>query len=118
VNMSTERSLAAAPARARLGVLVDGIAVGAAPFCPAHHGAGFEEETEAPETPTSIATALRRTAGDVLARFGRYIRRRGEVTRATVVLSEFDERTLRDIGISRAEIDYAVRHGRVCEQWR
>jgi uncharacterized protein YjiS (DUF1127 family) len=39
-------------------------------------------------------------------------RREQRMRQAVATLAEFDDRSLRDVGISRSEIDYVVRHGR------
>ena len=44
--------------------------------------------------------------------FWAYLRREREVARAVAMLSRMDDRTLRDIGMERGQIEGAVRHGR------
>jgi uncharacterized protein YjiS (DUF1127 family) len=48
----------------------------------------------------------------MLARLAAAIRRRREEAMAIEALAEFDDRTLRDLGLARGAIPQAVRHGR------
>jgi uncharacterized protein YjiS (DUF1127 family) len=41
-----------------------------------------------------------------------YLRREREIARSVAMLSRMDDRTLRDIGMERGQIESAVRHGR------
>jgi uncharacterized protein YjiS (DUF1127 family) len=45
-------------------------------------------------------------------------RRHREIAHATRVLQEMDDRSLQDIGLTRADVGHAVRHGRDRERWR
>jgi uncharacterized protein YjiS (DUF1127 family) len=64
-------------------------------------------------TTYSIARRNRATrALNIFARISAFVARAMERRRATVALSSLTDHQLRDIGISRAEIDHAVDHGR------
>jgi uncharacterized protein YjiS (DUF1127 family) len=68
-----------------------------------HDGFGFVPER-------SPSWAVRLTAAVV--RFWTGLRERYDARRAREALTALDDRVLRDMGISRIEIDYVVRHGR------
>ena len=59
-----------------------------------------------------LATSLK----DCMRYFGKLVRRMAHelyLRSATRTLQQFDERTLADIGLRRAEIEHAVRNGRL-----
>ena len=64
----------------------------------------------------SAAIYLATSLGDCVRYFGRLVRRAAYelyLRSATRTLQQFDERTLADIGLRRAEIEHAVRNGRL-----
>jgi len=106
------------------GALIDGFALGATAFHPgpwalpidAVAEVGLAEEVQ-PVAP-GFATRAIRTVGVAMARAWRAFRHRHEIAVATRSLMEMDDRSLQDIGLSRADIGHAVRHGRDWERWR
>jgi len=110
--------------RKQYGALIEGFALGATAFhpgpwsLPIDEGAetGFAREAE-PAGP-GLATRIAGSVGAAVARTWHAFRRHREVSRATKMLSEMDDRSLQDIGLSRAEIGHAVRHGRNWTHWR
>ena len=63
----------------------------------------------------SAAIYLATSLGDCVRYFGKLVRRAAYelyLRSATRTLQQFDERTLADIGLRRAEIEHAVRNGR------
>lgn len=59
-----------------------------------------------------------RGIGSAILRFARYLLRQHEIRRAANDLMYLDDRALRDIGLHRSQIGYAVRHGRDIHPWR
>jgi uncharacterized protein YjiS (DUF1127 family) len=51
-------------------------------------------------------------------RFWHHIQEYRSTARATAQLSQMDDRALQDIGLTRADIGRAARHGRDWERWR
>jgi uncharacterized protein YjiS (DUF1127 family) len=110
--------------RRSYGALIDGFALGATAFHPgpwtlpidAVAEAGLAEEAE-PAGP-GFATRAARAVGAAMTQAWRAFRRHREITHATWVLQEMDDRSLQDIGLSRADVGRAVRHGRDWERWR
>jgi uncharacterized protein YjiS (DUF1127 family) len=127
-HMTTWARQQAAPMESRLderqfGFLIDGFAIGATAFHPgpwvppiARGGETIEHEP-APQRP-SIALRAVQSIGHGAKRVWRAYRRRREIAGATAVLSAMDDRSLADIGISRADIGNAARHGRNWNGWR
>jgi uncharacterized protein YjiS (DUF1127 family) len=67
----------------------------------------------------SAAIYLATSLGDCMRYFGKLVRRAAHelyLRSATRTLQQFDERTLADIGLHRAEIEHAVRNGRLATQ--
>jgi len=100
--------------------LIEGFALGATAFHPGPWTLPIDEGTEAafvreaePAGP-GLATRI----GAAVARTWHSFRRQREISRATKMLSGMDDRSLRDIGLSRADIGRAVRHGRDWTHWR
>jgi uncharacterized protein YjiS (DUF1127 family) len=116
----------AAPTSTRFGSVADSLALGAFAFHPGPWMHPFDAVGEADIAIGSGAASQRpwlgmrilQAMGGVMLRFGRHLRERREVARATRVLSELDDRSLQDIGISRADIGRAARHGRDWGRWR
>ena len=103
--------------------VVDCFALGATAFHPGpwiHPLDGLSEASLAreaePDRPWIVVRGLKAVGGGAL-RFFRYVRERREVSRATAALSEMDDRSLQDIGLSRSDIGHAVRHGRDWGPW-
>jgi uncharacterized protein YjiS (DUF1127 family) len=119
----------AAPMQSRsgerpLGSMIDGFALGATAF---YHGPwtypidGIGEadiEREAGPRRPSLAARAMQAIGGVAMRSWRGFQARREISRATAALSQMDDRSLQDIGLSRADIGRATRHGRDWERWR
>ena len=64
----------------------------------------------------SAAIYLATSLGDCVRYFGKLVRRAAYelyLQSAARTLQQFDERTLADIGLRRAEIEHAVRNGRL-----
>ena len=64
----------------------------------------------------SAAIYLATSLGDCIRYFGKLVRRAAHelyLRSATRTLQQFDERTLADIGLRRAEIEHVVRNGRL-----
>jgi len=108
----------------KFGFLVDGFAIGATAFHPGpwtppldRGGEAVAREEDASRRP-SIAIRAAQAIGDGARRLWHARRRRREVAAATAVLSGLDDRSLQDIGIARADIEWAVRHGRDREHCR
>ena len=122
----TVTSPEAASTPTRFGSVIEGFAIGATAFHPGpwvhpvdefiEADLGLTEEAQ-PTRPWIGLRALQAIGGTML-RFGRYVRERRDVARATAVLSGMDDRSLQDIGLSRSEIGHAVRHGRDWGRWR
>ncbi|MDQ7250586.1 DUF1127 domain-containing protein [Dongia sedimenti] len=126
----TMTSPEAAPMRPRfenkmLASVIDGFALGATAFHPgpwvypidAIREANLGDTDEAKASRPGIGARALRAIGAVTMRFWRNLQERHEAARATRLLAEMDDRTLRDIGLSRADIGRAVRHGRDWERW-
>jgi uncharacterized protein YjiS (DUF1127 family) len=67
----------------------------------------------------SAAIYLATSLEDCMRYFGKLVRRLAHelyLRSATRTLQQFDERTLADIGLRRAEIEHAVRNGRLATQ--
>jgi uncharacterized protein YjiS (DUF1127 family) len=100
------------------GALIEGFALGATAFhpgpwvLPIDQGgeAGFADEAQ--PTRPGFATRAAQAVGTAMTRAWRAFRRYREVAHATKLLQEMDDRSLQDIGLSRADVGYAVRHGR------
>jgi uncharacterized protein YjiS (DUF1127 family) len=107
--------------------LVDCFALGATAFHPgpwiapldglSEAGLARELAREAQPGRPWIGVRALKAIGGAAVRFFRYVRERREVSRATAMLSEMDDRSLRDIGLSRSDIGRAVRHGRDWGPW-
>lgn len=104
--------------------VIDGFALGATAF---YHGPwtypidqigepdlGRESGPSRP----SFATRAVQAIGGAARRSWRSFQARRDIARATAVLSQMDDRSLQDIGITRADIGRATRHGRDWERWR
>jgi uncharacterized protein YjiS (DUF1127 family) len=122
----TVTSPEAAPTRTRLESMIDCFALGATAFHPGPWVYPIDVEREfdlavaresQPRRPGVGARAVR-AIGGAAVRFWRYVRERREVSRATRMLAEMDDRSLQDIGVSRTDIGRAVRHGRDWGPWR
>jgi uncharacterized protein YjiS (DUF1127 family) len=112
------------PQRRPYGALVEGFALGATAFHPGPWSLPIDEGVEtgfdraaAPVGP-GLASRIVGAAGAAVARTWQAFRRNREVSRATRMLAEMDDRSLQDIGLSRADIGHAVRHGRDWARWR
>jgi uncharacterized protein YjiS (DUF1127 family) len=113
----------AAP-RQKFGPLIEGFALGATAFHPgpwtlpidADGKAGIARD-EQPSGPGFVTRAAR-SVGAAMAGAWRAYRHHREVARATRLLTEMDDRSLQDIGLSRADIGRATRYGRDWERWR
>ena len=67
----------------------------------------------------SVATYLATSLADCVRYFGKLARRAAHelyLRHATQTLQQFDDRILADIGLRRAEIEHAVRNGRLATQ--
>ncbi|WP_374367256.1 DUF1127 domain-containing protein [Dongia sp.] len=60
----------------------------------------------------SVTWRALRWCGSLLLAPVRFIQREREIARSIAILSSMDDRGLRDIGMSRSEIDHMVRYGR------
>jgi uncharacterized protein YjiS (DUF1127 family) len=113
----------AAP-RQKFGPLIEGFALGATAFHPgpwplpidAAGEAGIAREAQ-PDRP-GFAVRATRSLGVAMAGAWRVFRRHREIARATKALTEMDDRSLRDMGLSRADIGRAACYGRDWEPWR
>jgi len=112
----------AAP-RKPFGPLIEGLALGATAFHPGPWTLPIDTIGEAgigrdavPDRP-GLAVRATRSFGAAMAGAWRAFRRHREVARATRALTEMDDRALRDIGLSRADIGRAARYGRDWEPW-
>jgi uncharacterized protein YjiS (DUF1127 family) len=113
----------AAPRKA-FGTFIEGFALSATAFHPGPWALPIDEGGEAlvreapqPAGP-GLAARAALAAGAAMTRAWRAFRRHREIAQATKVLQELDDRSLQDIGLSRADIGHAVRHGRNWERWR
>jgi uncharacterized protein YjiS (DUF1127 family) len=107
----------------QFGFLVDGFATGATAFHPGSWAPPIEcgdaaIAREAAPRHSSIALRAVQAIGNRARGIWRSHRRRREIVRATAALSAMDDRALADIGLSRADIEYAARHGRDWKGWR
>ena len=107
-----------------MGALIEGFALGATAFHPgpwtlpiAQGPAAGVADDSPPDRPGVAARAVS-AVGAAMARGWASFRRQREVARATRLLMEMDDRSLRDIGLSRADVGRAARHGRDWERWR
>jgi uncharacterized protein YjiS (DUF1127 family) len=127
----TVTSPEAAPMQPRFGKralesMVGGFALGATAFHPgpwvypidAIREADLRKAEEAQPSRPRIGAQTLHAIGAGTMRFWRYLQERRAAARATRQLAEMDDRSLRDIGLSRADIGRAVRHGRDWERWR
>jgi uncharacterized protein YjiS (DUF1127 family) len=106
-----------------LASVVDCFALGATAFHPGPWVYPIDSQSELnlareakPRRP-GIGVRVLQAVGAAIVRGWRYMRERREVTRATRLLAEMDDRSLRDIGLSRSDIGRAVRHGRDWGPW-
>jgi uncharacterized protein YjiS (DUF1127 family) len=124
---SFARRAAAAPEAAPkkpLGALIEGFALGATAFHPGPWMLPIDRVGEAdiveeaqPRRPGAAARAAG-AVGAAMVRTWQAYRRHREAARATRLLMEMDDRSLRDIGLSRLDVGHAARHGRDWERWR
>ena len=113
----------AAP-RKPFGPLIEGFALGATAFHPGPWTLPIDAVGETgiagddqPSRP-GLVTRAARSVGAAMARAWRAYQHHREVDRATKMLMEMDDRSLRDIGLSRTDIGRATRYGRDWERWR
>jgi uncharacterized protein YjiS (DUF1127 family) len=106
--------------RKQYGALIEGFALGATAFHPGPWSLPIDEGTEAgfAREAEPAGPGLMTRIGASVARTWHAFRRHQEVSRATKMLAEMDDRSLRDIGLSRSDIGHAVRHGRDWARWR
>jgi uncharacterized protein YjiS (DUF1127 family) len=105
------------------GALIEGFALGATAFHPGPWTLPIDEGGEAlvreaqPAGP-GLAARASQAVGAAMTRAWRAFRRHREMAQATKLLQEMDDRSLRDIGLSRLDVGHAARHGRDWERWR
>jgi len=109
--------------RKPFGALIEGFALGATAFHPGPWMLPIDAVGEAdlareaqPDRP-GLAVRVTRSLGAAMAGAWRAFRRHREIALATRALAEMDDRSLKDIGLSRADIGYAARHGRDRQHW-
>jgi uncharacterized protein YjiS (DUF1127 family) len=109
--------------RKKFGPLIEGFALGATAFHPGPWTLPIDAVVEAdiaretqPDRP-GLAVRATRSLGAAMAVAWCAFRRHREIARATRALSEMDDHSLRDIGLSRADIGRAARYGRDWEPW-
>ncbi len=113
------------PGQGAFKSVIDGFALGATAFHPgpwvypidAVREANLADAREAAPRRPGIGVRIVRALGAATVRTWRYFQERREATRATKLLSEMDDRSLQDIGLSRTDIGRAVRHGRDWGPW-
>jgi uncharacterized protein YjiS (DUF1127 family) len=117
-------TLSEAAPRKPYGALIEGFALGATTFhpgpwaLPIDRGAEAGLADEAPSAGPGFAARAAQAVGAAMTRAWRAFRRHREIAHATRVLQEMDDRSLQDIGLTRADVGHAVRHGRDWERWR
>jgi uncharacterized protein YjiS (DUF1127 family) len=118
---------APAPAPSKLGRLVDDFALSATAFYPGYNSfalpqdmapAGLEPAPRRRSRALRAAGVIGGAIGGTITRLWRGYRQQRAVARTTALLAEMDDRTLRDIGLSRADISRAARHARDRVPWR
>lgn len=108
----------------RFSGLVDHFALGATAFyagpwdLPIDVGREAAVVRETRPSGPGVATRTLRATGGAIVRFWNYMQERRAIARATAHLAEMDDRALQDIGLTRADIGDAVRHGRDWHRWR
>jgi uncharacterized protein YjiS (DUF1127 family) len=114
----------AAAAKKPFATFIEGFALGATAFHPGPWQLPIDRRDEdgldleaRPEEPGFASRAFR-SVGEAMMRALHSYRRRREIARASADLSAMDDRSLQDIGICRADIGRAARHGRDWERWR
>ncbi len=104
--------------------VIEGFALGATAFHPGpwiypiDQGGEADLEREARPSGPSFVTRAARATGGAIVRAWRSYQEHREIAKATSILSQMDERSLRDIGISRGDIGRAARYGREWGRWR
>ena len=104
--------------------VIEGFALGATAFHPGpwvypiDQGGESDLQRQARPSGPSIVTRAARATGGAIVRAWRYYQDRRELARAMATLSQMDDRSLRDIGISRGDIGRAARYGREWGRWR
>ena len=120
---ATTPEAAPAPASSTLGFFAESFALGASAFYPGFHAIDLPHEVDIeraqPKThrPSRTVVAARAVGGAARWLWQGFQHRR-EAARATALLAKMDDRSLQDIGLTRADIDRAARHGRDWDRWR
>jgi uncharacterized protein YjiS (DUF1127 family) len=110
--------------RKKYGALIEGFALGATAFhpgpwqLPIDAGTELDLAREVQPAGPGLATRIVSAVGAAAARMLLTFRRHREITLATRLLQEMDDRSLQDIGLSRHDVGRAVRYGRDWARWR